>query len=81
MEKPLGMKGEKDKDVIKKIVLMGVVTDEEGFVYFNELLFKAMRSEYGETHVKNRILVDHEIKAREKIESIKLKLKQKSWKE
>jgi hypothetical protein len=81
MDKPLGMKGMADKDVIKQIVLMGVVTDEEGFVYFNELLFKAMRIVYGETHVKNRILVDQEIKAREKIESIKLKLKQKSWKE
>jgi len=74
MVEPLGMKGMSDKDVIKRIVLMGVVTDEEGFVYFNELLFKSMRFVYGEAHVRNRILVEHELFARQKIEDIKLKL-------
>jgi hypothetical protein len=71
MDAPLGMKGYTDKDIIKRIVLMGVVTDEEGFVYFNELLFKAMRFIYGENHVRNRLIVEHELYTRKIIEDIK----------
>lgn len=81
MDAPLGMKGFTDKDIIKRIVLMGVVTDEEGFVYFNELLFKAMRFIYGENHVRNRLIVEHELYTRKWIEDIKQKLKKKQWKE
>lgn len=50
---------------------MDLVSDDEGFVYFNELLFKAMRRIYGETHVKNKILVEHELRSLKKIEAIK----------
>lgn len=50
---------------------MDLVSDEEGFVYFNELLFKAMRRAYGETHVKNKILVEHELRTIKKIDVIK----------
>lgn len=50
---------------------MDLVSDNEGFVYFNELLFKSMRQVYGERHVKNKILIQHEINAMRKIENIK----------
>jgi hypothetical protein len=50
---------------------MDLQSDEEGFVYFNELLFKAMKREYGVLHIKNKILAEHELKAMRKIENIK----------
>lgn len=81
MDQPLGMKGMNDKEIIKHVVLMEVHSDEEGFVYFNELLYKAMRRIYGEKHVKNKILVEHELRTIQKIEEIKLKMKRKSWKD
>lgn len=68
-----------DKDIIKNIVLMELVSDEEGYIYFNELLYRAMRRVYGEARVKNKILVDHEIRTMKKIEEIKQKMKKKSW--
>jgi replicative DNA helicase len=58
---------------------MELVSDEEGFIYFNELLYRAMRRVYGESRVKNKILVEHEIRTMKKIEEIKLKMKKKSW--
>ena len=39
-----------------------------------------MRRVYGEQHVKNKILVDHEIRAMQKIEAIKQKKQKQSWK-
>jgi len=58
MEEPLGMAprhrpGHPDKPadkklVIKEIVKMDLEADEEGFVYFNELLFKSMKRVFGE---------------------------------
>ena len=39
-----------------------------------------MRRVYGEQHVKNKILVDHEIRAMQKIEAIKQKKQKLSWK-
>lgn len=65
------MSDKQDKDIIKSVVLMELVSDEEGFVYFNELLFRAMRMVYGESRVKNKILVEHELKTMKKIEEIK----------
>ena len=67
MEKPLGMKGESNNDVIKRIVLMGVQTDE-GYVYFHELLFKSMRILYGDMHVRNIILAENEFRTRQIVE-------------
>lgn len=68
MEEPLGMaprqrKGQPEKqvdkkNVIKEIVKMDLEADEEGFVYFNELLFKTMKRVYGERNIKNKILAD-----------------------
>lgn len=59
---------------------MELHSDEDGFVYFNELLYRTMRREYGESHVKNKILVDHELRTMQKIEAIKQKMQKKSWK-
>lgn len=70
-----------DKEIIKDVVLMELQSDEDGFVYFHELLFRAMRRVYGEQHVKNKILVEHELRAMQKIEAIKQKMKKKAWKQ
>lgn len=46
----LGMhneKGESDTVIMRNIVKMNLESDEEGFIYFNELLFKAMKRIYG----------------------------------
>ena len=78
MDAPLGMKGEKMSDIIKSVVRMELSSDNEGFVYFNELLYRAMRRVYGDTHVKNKILIESEINTIQKIEEIKRKMIKKS---
>ena len=80
MDPPLGMSDKSDKDIIKDVVLMELQSDEDGFVYFHELLYRTMRRYYGELHIKNKILVDHELRTMQKIEAIKLKMKKKSLK-
>ncbi len=74
MDPPLGMKGEKVSDIIKSVMRMELSSDNEGFVYFNELLYRSMRRVYGDDHVKNKILIESEIVTMQKIESIKLKM-------
>ena len=54
MEEPLGMKTLDKNDVIKEIVKMDLESDKQGFIYFNELLFKTFRRIYGDEHVLNR---------------------------
>lgn len=39
----LGMQGKDQNEIIKHIMGMDLTSDNEGFVYFNELLFKGMR--------------------------------------
>lgn len=48
MEAPIGMRGEKMNEIIKSVMQMELESDNEGFVYFNELLYKVMRRVYGE---------------------------------
>lgn len=46
MAPPLGFKGDKTKsrkDVVIEILKMDLVSDNSGFIYFNELLFKSMK--------------------------------------
>jgi len=57
--------------IMKCIVRMDLEADGEGYVYFNELLFKTMKMVFGEQHLKNTILVDAEYKALKKIHEIK----------
>lgn len=78
MEAPIGMRGEKMNEIIKSVMQMELESDNEGFVYFNELLYKVMRRVYGEQHVKNKILVDMEIQTMKKILAIKEKMIKKS---
>ena len=78
MDPPLGMKGEKVSDIIKNVVRMELSSDNEGFVYFNELLYRVMRRVYGDSHVKNKILIESEITTMQKIEAIKQKMIKKS---
>lgn len=78
MEPPLGMRGEKMTDIIKSVMQMELVSDNEGFVYFNELLFRVMRRVYGEAHVKNKVLIESELVAIDKIQAIKQKMIKKS---
>jgi len=68
MENPLGMRGEKMNEIIKSVMQMELVSDQEGFVYFNELLFRAFRRVYGDYHVRNKIVIGHEINAIERIQ-------------
>ena len=49
-------------------------SDEEGFVYFNELLFKSMKRRYGQERTKKKVLVDLELKTLEKLMRIKEKM-------
>ena len=49
--------------VIKHIIKMNLEADDEGFVYFNDLLYKAMHRIYGIEHIKNRVLYQEELRA------------------
>ena len=49
----LGMEKISESEVMKNIVKMNLEADDEGFVYFNELLFKSMKAIYGEEHINN----------------------------
>ena len=51
---------------------MNLDCDEEGFVYFNDLLFKAMHLKHGEDRIRNKLLGEAEIKIRLKIKKLKL---------
>jgi hypothetical protein len=53
---------------------MSLDTDEEGFVYFNDLLYKAMRNLHGDDHVRNRLLGEAEMKVMIKIKRRRLKI-------
>jgi hypothetical protein len=65
MDPPLGMRNEPINDIIKSVMQMELVSDVEGFVYFNELLYRVFRRVYGDRHVKNKIVIEHEINALE----------------
>lgn len=64
--------------VIKNIIKMDIEADDEGFIYFNDLLYKAMQRVYGVEHIKNKILFNEELKAFEKLEDIRNKMIKKS---
>lgn len=56
-------------------------SDEEGFIYFNELLFKAMKRIYGKERTKKRMLFEFELRTLEKILKLKEKQVRKSRKD
>lgn len=77
----LAFKGENEKGILRNIVKMSLEADEEGFIYFNELLFKAMKRIYGEERTKKKVLAEIEFKYLEKLQQIKEKMLMKSRKQ
>ena len=52
---PMGMQsGSKISDVKKKLLKMGIKTDN-GFIYFNELLYRLMREQYCKFKLNKRM--------------------------
>ena len=45
-------------------------SDEDGFVYFNELLYKIMKRRYAPGRTKKKILFECELQTLEKLEQI-----------
>jgi hypothetical protein len=56
MPYPLGMKGDHEDEIMKKVIMMDVQPDSDGFYYFNEILFKTMKRYYCNTPIKNKLL-------------------------
>ena len=50
------------KDIIKSVVKMDLDSDADGYVYFNELLFKTLKRIYGEEREKNMIVINEELR-------------------
>lgn len=46
------------KNIIKHVITMDLDSDADGYVYFNELLFKTLKRVYGEEHEKNRLVIE-----------------------
>jgi len=52
---PLGMQpGTRDSDLKKQLLKMGIKSDN-GFVYFNEILYRLMREEYCKFKLNKRM--------------------------
>jgi hypothetical protein len=76
----LSFSGESDSGIMRNIVKMNLESDEDGFIYFNELLFKSMKRVYGEERTKKKVLADLEFKTLEKLQQMKMKMIMKSRK-
>ena len=79
MSSPIGMEDEEinnDSDILRNIVIMNIKQDENGYIYFNELLYKVMKKKYGIKNVKNKVLADKELAAYVKINNIQKKKSQ-----
>ena len=61
------MHEDSDSHILRNIVKMNLESDEHGFIYFNELLFKAMKRKYTDERTKNRILINHEVQILERL--------------
>lgn len=68
------MKGKPESDIQRHIIKMNLETDENGFVYFNDLLFKSMKLKYGDQHVRNKVLGFAETKAILKLNKLRKRL-------
>jgi hypothetical protein len=58
LEGNLGMSNESDKDIIKLTTKMSIQGDDQGFVFFNEMLFKTMKRIYGTDRTRKKKLRD-----------------------
>ena len=48
-------------------------SDPEGYIFFNELLFKTMKRVYSKERTKKKILADMELRTLEKLQALKKK--------
>lgn len=78
MDPRLGMSNLSEVDIIRHLVLMDLESDEEGYIYFNDLLFKAMKRVYGCAHIKNMLLADAELRTLQKLQDLNKKMAKKS---
>lgn len=67
----LGMSAIKDKKTVEReLVMMNIQADEDGFIYFNELLYKTMKRRYAYGRTKKKVLFELELDTLEKLEKI-----------
>ncbi len=53
---------------------MNLYADKNGYIYFNEILFYAMKRIYSTKYIKNKYLIQNEIKAMQTILAIKYQM-------
>lgn len=68
---PIGLPSDTTEDQMKKIMLKMGIKCDDGYVYFNELLYRCMRRRYGSFRLNKRMQI-HELKTQYKIYMLKL---------
>lgn len=68
---PIGLPLNTSDEEMKKIMLKMGIKCDDGYVYFNELLYRCMRRQYGSFKLNRRMQV-HELKTQYKIYMLKL---------
>jgi len=58
------------RGVERELVIMNIQADPDGFVYFNELLYKTMKRRYMPGRTKKKILFECELDTLDKLEKI-----------
>lgn len=81
MEGRLSFGSASESEILRNLVKMNLESDEEGFIYFNEMLFKTMKRVYGTERSRKRILIEFELKTLERLQQLKLKIATKDRKE
>eukprot|EP00347_Sterkiella_histriomuscorum_P015163 403358079 len=69
MNEPLGMPDSNEKEINKEIIKMGI-RSEDGWVFFNELLYRSMKRIYGDKDFKSDIMIITEFQTLFKIHQI-----------
>jgi len=61
----------KDKKTIEReLVMLNIQADEDGFIYFNELLYKTMKRRYAPGRTKKKVLFELELNTLETLEKV-----------
>jgi len=67
----LGMSMITDKKTVEReLVIMNLQADNDGYIYFNELLYKTMKRRYAYGRTKKKVLYELELDTLEKLEKI-----------
>ena len=77
---PLGLPQDTTEDQLKKIMLKMGIRCDDGYIYFNELLYRCMRRQYGNFKLNKRMQI-HELKTQYKIYQITVKQQNQSMKQ